>query len=117
MAHRSHEWSGTHAQLKWAFADTQHFAVHGPVPTPYGDERMLIAAGTQSGAVVRLRGKGLPRLNGNGIGDLNVHVHVWTPDDLNDEQRRLFAELAQHEGEGPSRKGGFWTKLKEALGA
>ena len=38
MAHRSHEWIGTQAQLKLAFADTQHFAVHGPVPAPYGDE-------------------------------------------------------------------------------
>ena len=38
MAHRSHEWVGTQAQLKLAFADTQHFAVHGPVPPPYGDE-------------------------------------------------------------------------------
>jgi succinylarginine dihydrolase len=38
MAHRSHEWTGTQAQLKLAFSDTQHFAVHGPVPPPYGDE-------------------------------------------------------------------------------
>ena len=38
MAHRSHEWTGTQEQLKLAFADTQHFAVHGPVPPPYGDE-------------------------------------------------------------------------------
>jgi succinylarginine dihydrolase len=38
MAHRSHEWTGTQVQLKLAFADTQHFAVHGPVPPPYGDE-------------------------------------------------------------------------------
>ncbi len=38
MAHRSHEWTGTQAQLQLAFADTQHFAVHGPVPAPYGDE-------------------------------------------------------------------------------
>ena len=38
MAHRSHEWTGTQAQLQLAFADTQHFAVHGPVPPPYGDE-------------------------------------------------------------------------------
>lgn len=87
------------------------------IPTPYGDERLAIAAGTQSGAVLRLKGKGLPRLDGTGAGDLNVHIYVWTPDDLNDEQRRLFAELAQHEGEGPNRKGGFWTKLKEALRA
>ena len=38
MAHRSHEWTGTLAQLQLAFADERHFAVHGPVPAPYGDE-------------------------------------------------------------------------------
>jgi succinylarginine dihydrolase len=38
MAHRSHEWTGTQAQLQLAFADPQHFVVHGPVPPPYGDE-------------------------------------------------------------------------------
>ncbi len=38
MAHRSHEWPGTLAQLKLAFADEQHFAVHDAVPPPYGDE-------------------------------------------------------------------------------
>lgn len=38
MAHRSHEWSETLAQLRLAFADTAAFAVHGPVPPPFGDE-------------------------------------------------------------------------------
>jgi succinylarginine dihydrolase len=38
MPHRSHEWTGTLAQLQLAFADTRHFAVHGPVPAPFGDE-------------------------------------------------------------------------------
>ena len=38
MAHRSHEWTGTLAQLKLAFADEKYFAVHGPVPAPFGDE-------------------------------------------------------------------------------
>lgn len=38
MAHRSHEWHGTLAQLKLAFADNRHFVVHGAVPPPYGDE-------------------------------------------------------------------------------
>ncbi len=38
MPHRSHEWHGTLAQLKLAFADRRHFAVHGPVPPPFGDE-------------------------------------------------------------------------------
>jgi hypothetical protein len=44
-------------------------------------------------------------------------VQVWTPKHLNDEQRRLFAQLAEHEADGPEREGGFWSKLKEALGA
>lgn len=38
MAHRSHEWTGTLAQLKLAFADDAHFAVHRPIPAPFGDE-------------------------------------------------------------------------------
>jgi succinylarginine dihydrolase len=38
MAHRSHEWHGTLAQLQLAFADEQHFVVHAPVPPPFGDE-------------------------------------------------------------------------------
>ncbi len=38
MPHRSHEWTGTLAQLKLAFADERHFSVHGPVPPPFGDE-------------------------------------------------------------------------------
>lgn len=38
MPHRSHEWPGTLAQLKLAFADREHFAVHAPVPSPFGDE-------------------------------------------------------------------------------
>lgn len=38
MPHRSHEWTGTLAQLQLAFADTRHFAVHPPIPAPFGDE-------------------------------------------------------------------------------
>jgi succinylarginine dihydrolase len=38
MPHRSHEWSGTLAQLEIAFGDARHFAVHAPVPAPFGDE-------------------------------------------------------------------------------
>ncbi len=87
------------------------------IPTPYGDEHLTIPAGVQTGAVLRLKGKGLPRLGASGSGDLNVHVHVWTPEDLSEEQRALFIELAKHEGDGPKRKGTFWAKLKEALGA
>jgi molecular chaperone DnaJ len=87
------------------------------IPTPTGEERINIPAGTQGGTILRLRGKGLPHLGQNGRGDLLIRTHVWTPEELSEEQLRLFRELAKHEGEPPKRAAGFWNKLKEALGA
>jgi molecular chaperone DnaJ len=87
------------------------------VPTPYGDERLAVPAGTQSGTILRVRGKGLPRLGQSGAGDLRVRVHVWTPESLSPEQRRLLEEFAKIEGPPPKRASGFWSRLKEALGA
>jgi len=88
------------------------------VPSPFGDETVTIPPGLQSGTILRLKGKGLPRLGQSSFGDLNVRAHVWTPESLNDEQRRLFEELAHHE-KPPVRGtgGGFWSRLKEALRA
>ncbi|HYL30004.1 MAG TPA: molecular chaperone DnaJ [Gemmatimonadales bacterium] len=87
------------------------------VPTPYGEERVRVPAGTQTDTVLRLKGKGLPALGQHGTGDLMIRVHVWTPEKLTEEQERLFRELAKLEGEPPRRSPGFWSKLKEALGA
>jgi molecular chaperone DnaJ len=87
------------------------------VPTPYGDEEVKIPAGTQTETLLRLRGRGLPVLGQNGKGDLLIRVHVWTPERLSSDQERLFKELAKTEGEPPKRSPGFWSKLKEALGA
>jgi molecular chaperone DnaJ len=87
------------------------------VPTPYGSESLRIPGGTQPETVLRLRGRGLPILGQDGKGDLLVRVHIWTPERLTQEQERLFRELANHEGDPPKRAPGFWSKLKEALGA
>ena len=87
------------------------------VPTPYGEEKIRIPAGTQPETVLRLKSKGLPVLGQSSKGDLLIRVHVWTPERLTDEQERLFQELAKLEGEPPKRSPGFWSKLKEALGA
>ena len=87
------------------------------VPTPYGDELIRIPAGTQPETLMRLKSKGLPVLGQNSKGDLLIRVHLWTPERLTDEQQRLFHELAKLEGEPPKRSPGFWSKLKEALGA
>jgi molecular chaperone DnaJ len=88
------------------------------VPTPHGgEERLTVPAGVQSGTVLRMKGKGLPRLGQNGTGDLNVRVHVWTPQNLTTEQRRLLEELSKIEGAPPKEGSSFWSRLKEALRA
>jgi molecular chaperone DnaJ len=88
------------------------------VPTPHGEEELEIPAGVQAGTVLKLRGKGMPRLGSTVVGNLNVRIRVWTPTKVTDEQRRLLLELAEHEGDGPDEGGhSFWSKLKEALGA
>jgi molecular chaperone DnaJ len=63
------------------------------VPTLEGRARIKIPAGTQSGKIFRLRGKGLPALNGSERGDLLIHVNIWTPKKLTDEERRLLEQL------------------------
>jgi molecular chaperone DnaJ len=87
------------------------------VPTPYGEERLPVPAGVQAGTVLRIRGKGLPRLGGSGAGDLNVRVHIWTPQSLTPEQKALFEALSKVEGDPPKEGGGLWSRIKEALGA
>ncbi|MGQ0701972.1 MAG: molecular chaperone DnaJ [Gemmatimonadales bacterium] len=87
------------------------------VPTPYGEERLAVPAGIQTGTVLRLKGKGLPRLGQQTNGDLNVRIHIWTPEALSAEQRRLLEAYAKIEGPPPKQSNGFWSRLKEALGA
>ena len=87
------------------------------VPTPYGDERLPVPAGIQSGTVLRVKGKGLPRLGQHGAGDLNVRVHVWTPQNMTAEQCQLLEALSKVEGAPPKEGSSFWSRLKEALGA
>jgi molecular chaperone DnaJ len=69
------------------------------VETLDGLERVTLEPGTQSGTVIRLRGKGIPNLNRRGRGDLFLTVHVETPRDLKREERKLLAQLAEIRGE------------------
>ena len=90
------------------------------VPTVYGDERVRIPAGTQSGEVLTLRGKGLPQLGGGPKGDQLVRIHVWTPTDLSPEQEELLRRLAELEGPAPGgdgKRGGIWSRLRDAFAA
>jgi molecular chaperone DnaJ len=64
------------------------------VPTLDGSERMKIHEGTQTGTTLRLRGKGMPDVNGGGRGDLFATVQVRTPKKLSKEQRHLLEQLS-----------------------
>ena len=86
------------------------------VPTLDGDEELEFAAGTQPGAVIVLRGKGMPVLQGFGRGDQRVLVNVAVPRHLTDEQRRLLEEFDVHVDERTYKPDeGFFDKLKSAF--
>lgn len=72
------------------------------VPTIDGKVRVKIAPGTQSGKVLRLRGKGLPNINSYGSGDMLVNVNVWIPKKVTREEEKLLEELSKSENFKPN---------------
>ena len=86
------------------------------VPTLGGAVRFDVPAGTQSGEVKRLKGKGLPSVQAHGKGDQFVHINVFTPKRLSDRERELLEELRESENFAPDGKGqekGFFDKVKD----
>tara|TARA_B100001142_G_scaffold329056_1_gene390966 strand:- start:11120 stop:12226 length:1107 start_codon:yes stop_codon:yes gene_type:complete len=72
------------------------------IPSVTGKVRMKIDAGTQSGKTLRLKGKGLPSVEGYGIGDLLVHVSVWTPKSITSKERSLLEDLKESKNFKPN---------------
>ncbi len=72
-----------------------------------GKEELEVEPGTQSGTVLRLRGKGLPALDRSGRGDLHVTIRVATPRSLSAEQRQLLEKLAELDGVETAERGLF----------
>jgi molecular chaperone DnaJ len=86
------------------------------IPTAEGKVKVKIDAGTQPEKILRLRGKGIPDVNGYGKGDLLVRIHVWIPKKLNSEERRTMEKLLASPGflEGPSdSEKSFFEKMKD----
>ena len=86
------------------------------VPCLDGSYKLKVEAGTQSGKIVKLRGKGLPSLNGYGTGDLYVKLAVWIPKKLTKEEKALFESLRYNESfrPDPSKEDkSFFEKLKD----
>ncbi|MEM1326366.1 MAG: molecular chaperone DnaJ [Bacteroidota bacterium] len=86
------------------------------VPTIDGRVKIKVPAGTQSGKIFRLKGKGLPAVQSYGKGDQLIHVNVWTPKKLNDQEKKLLKELRGMPNfkpqPGRSEKG-FFEKMKD----
>ncbi len=86
------------------------------IPTINGKARIKIAAGTQAGRVLRLKGKGLPNVNSYGRGDLLININVWTPKDLSKEERAMMEKLADSKNFIPnpsSKDKSFFSRMKE----
>jgi len=86
------------------------------IDTVTGKVRIKVEAGVQSGKILRLRGKGIPSINGYGKGDLLVHVNVWTPKTLNKQQKDFFETMRDDEHFMPkpeSTDKSFFEKVKD----
>ena len=88
------------------------------VPTVNGSVVLTIPAGPPSGQVFHLRGRGLPRVNSSGTGDLHVRVQLWTPERLTEKEQQLIKELSTVQKSVPVDRGkSLWTRMRDALGA
>jgi len=87
------------------------------VPTLEGKVKLKIPAGTQTGRVFRLKGKGIPYLQGGGRGDQHVRVVVETPTELTARQKELLEEFSSigNANSHPASKS-FFDKVKELFG-
>ena len=86
------------------------------IDTVTGKVRIKVEEGVQSGKILRLRGKGIPSINGYGKGDLLVHVNVWTPQTLTKEQVEFFEKMKDDNHFTPSpekSEKSFFEKVKD----
>jgi molecular chaperone DnaJ len=83
------------------------------------EETVDVRPGTQPGASLRIRGKGVPHLRGSGRGDLHVHLDVRTPTKLTSDEERMLREFARTRGEEVAelsrQKGGFLSFMRDAF--
>ncbi len=86
------------------------------VPTIDGKVKIKIETGTQSGKILRLRGKGVGDVNGYGRGDQLIHVNVWTPKKVTDNEKEMLESMRASENFKPSptkADKGFFDRVKE----
>ena len=88
------------------------------IPLLSGKAKVKIPAGTQSGQMIRLRGKGLPDLNYNQRGDLIVNINIWTPKSLTRDEKELINKLNESPNFNPKpdkKEKSFFARLRQFL--
>ena len=86
------------------------------VPTIDGKAKISIEPGTQAGKILRLKGKGIKELNGYGRGDELIHLNIWTPKQLSNEERAILEKLRNAPNFQPKpnkNEKGFFEKMKD----
>ncbi|WP_435255038.1 molecular chaperone DnaJ [Tenacibaculum sp. A30] len=86
------------------------------IDTVTGKVKIKVDAGTQSGKILRLKGKGLPSIERYGHGDFLIHINVWTPQELTKDQRKFFEEVQEDENFSPNPQKSdksFFEKVKD----
>ncbi|MCS7018061.1 MAG: molecular chaperone DnaJ [Cytophagales bacterium] len=104
-----------HYDLHVSFVDAA-LGTSVEVPTIDGKAKIDIAPGTQSGKILRLRGKGIKELNGYTTGDQLVHINIWTPKNLTREERALLEKLRDSPNFKPNpdkAEKSFFERMKE----
>jgi molecular chaperone DnaJ len=95
------------------------FGTQAEVPTIDGKAKIKIPAGTQSGKIFRLKGKGFPAINSYERGDQLIHVNVWTPQNINTEEKAALEKLQDSPNFKPQPVKGeksFFERVKEMFG-
>ena len=89
------------------------------VPTIKGKVKIKIPSGTQAGKIFRLKGKGLPSVQGYGKGDQLIHVNIWTPKDLSADEKKILEKLRDSKNFQPNptkSEKGFFDKMRDYFG-
>ena len=109
------EGSNIHFDLYINFSEAV-LGVSKEVEIVTGKVKIKIDAGTQSGKILRLKGKGLPSIERYGTGDFLIHINVWTPQELTKDQRKFFEQMQEDENFSPNPQKSdksFFDKVKD----
>lgn len=86
------------------------------IPTLGGKARIKIPSGTQAGKLFRLRGKGIPEVNGYGKGDLIVSINIWVPNSVSKEEKHILEEMNKQKNFIPDqnkKSKSFFDRMRE----